>query len=457
MAKSYDLLRGRGPLYLSAEEDCTFPLDVTDRVKAKTAAVQPSDSFVTLNEAAASGRNGEGVSFAGGTIDVDLSQVMQWFKPGATDDGSRPSINALLIMGTMGNPTFTNADVGVPSKILYDAIDYACDSSPGCLERLQETCTQNEFQVHRVSGIRGNLVFEFNKEEGSRVMLEGAKGAEYTYFSAGPQTATIRVTTVNDSTLYSYDVDGNTVSYTSDADATVEEIVNGLVADHNGNATVAAICTASNYQNKLCIRGLDLTTAYVVNNLVSDIEISSQRAAWGTADLGKTSSNPMMGFFGWEWSIQTVESEPVIYGSESMQSLRISMAVEITEQDGPGGSRGVVEIDPTIGAPIEFQMTLKNRSGDENWIRLAQANEYFKFQATITNPKDSANQCILGDKNGGIFLQLNQTPTKTENGNWEFCELNAITVYPEAVPGDLLPAETYNTMFSLAFTGDALP
>lgn len=452
---SYDLLRNRGPLYLDASDGAAFPIDpTTDRVKAKTFTVQPDDNFVMLNEAAASGRNGEGYSFAGGTIDVTLSQVLQWFKPPATDDGSRPTVHATLIAGGMGTPEYTAADVGQRSKLVYDAVDYACDSNPMIAEKLQESCTQNEFQRHQLTGIRGNLVFEFNKESGGVVMLENAKASGYSYEDVGPQLSSAVVDTVNDSTLYGFDVNAVSVSYTSSASATESEILTGLADAVNAEAALSSICTAEVKNGAVWVRGVDLTTTFTLTNAVSDLTLKEdERAALGYASLGSTSSAKLVGFFNWTWSLESVAAEPITHDSTALQSVRISMAVEVTEQDGPGGDRGVAEIDLTIASPISVQLVLKNKQGQQNWIHRAQAGEFLKFQATITDPADADNSIVLGEKNNGIYMQLGETPTLSENGNWEFAEINASTVYPEATPGDLAPAVTYNTMFSIAFLG----
>lgn len=557
MGTSHDLLTGRGPLYISAEDGAAFDLPGDKRKKAMAFEIQPGDSFLMINEAAASGRNGEGVSFVGGTLDVTGEQRGTWFKPPRDqDDGTRPEIHDMLIGGSMSDPTYTPASSGVAAKLVYGASDYSCDSRAAQVQRFQETCKEYHYQRHDISGVRGNLKIRFD-EEGMKVMWDGAKAQDYVQTDVGPKVYQVLVEEVQDSDTYGFDVDGNTIAYTTPASGnTIESIRDALVLAVNQDATVGALVIAKGLaggiveivgrdltdyvvdtevgsvlitmtrdvlelpytpqSNRVTVTALNNSTAYgftinataisftsdadatlaeiaeglvaavnaeaavntvvqavlidtaagifdifgltsaafTVTSIVSDLSVVETT---GVIPGGRLPKNQIIPYLNWAFTLSTVGAEPITYGSPSMTFIEFDFSIEVTEQKGPRGGRGISEIDTTIGMPIKVMMQLKHRSGEQNWIQIAQQNQFLKLSAEITNVRDANNTLILGDRNGGIFLQINATPAKSASGNFEFVDIEAYTVYPEAVPGDLRPGEVYAQMFDLTFTGDALP
>lgn len=452
MGRNHDLLTGRGQLYVSAEKGAAFPLPATKRKKALEFQVTPTDNYVMVNEAAASGRNGEGLSFTGSSTDVTFAQKGQWFKPQTTTDTPlvRPSIHDILIMGGFGHPEYVAAVGLEPSKLIYDANDFPCDSNAGLIEFWKETCTQDEYELERVTGVRGNLVMTFDKD-GMKVELESAKGASYLFGDAGRQISSLDIQTATAATPYSWTIDAVAGSITS-VGATFPLIAQEIVDALKLEGYDAWVQDGPN--GVVEFRGKSIA-AFTLVATTANLVAAEVRPAVAPPN-GVNDTNAIIPFLNWTWSLSTVEAKPIVYDSPALTSLKISMAVEIIEQLGPGNETGVAQIDLVIGKPIEVEAQLKLKNGDQNLIALARGNKYFKLKVDIENMGDANNHFILGEKNGGTFLQVSETPTLADNGNWQFVDVKWVTLYPEKVPGDLKPAEQYNTMFSVAFTGDTL-
>ena len=130
------------------------------------------------------------------------------------------------------------------------------------------------------------------------------------------------------------------------------------------------------------------------------------------------------------YTLETVESVPKIYDG-IVARFEINPNHEIVELMSAGGTDGVGEIWPSVGAPAQISLRLELQDGDFNLYDLRRNIATLRLRMEHIGPVSSSNQFDFKD---GIYFQIRDL-TRAPEGNATLMDVVGDCVWPETTPG----------------------
>lgn len=149
-------------------------------------------------------------------------------------------------------------------------------------------------------------------------------------------------------------------------------------------------------------------------------------------------TDAIIAFKRFTYTLETVEASPKIYDG-IISRFELNPNHEIVELMSAGGTDGVGEIWPTVGAPAQLTIRLELQDGDWNVYDLRRAIATIRLRMEHIGPVSGSN---VFDFKDGIYAQIRDI-TRAPEGNATLVDVVCDCVWPETTPGSSLdPART---------------
>ncbi len=161
-----------------------------------------------------------------------------------------------------------------------------------------------------------------------------------------------------------------------------------------------------------------------------------------TLDYG---TRAIIAFKRFSYTLETVEASPVVYDG-IIARFEVNPNHEITELMSAGGTDGVGEVWPSVGAPAQMTLRLELQDGAFNVYDLRRAITTLRLRMEHIGPVSSSN---VFDFKDGIYFQIRDI-TRSPEGNATLVDIVGDCVWPETVPGSSLdPGQTPSNQITI--------